>query len=362
MGVPQATLGLTKGCPLPPSLSLAIAIAHSMKPNLVLCYPVEEHHLEQFRSALPDVQLINAGQEGIAEAIFEADLFVGHAKVPVDWDKVVEQGRLKLIQSSAAGLDHCLVPSVIESEIEVCSASGLFANQVAEQTLALLLGLLRSLPVFFRQQQARDFTRRPTDELHGKRVGIVGLGGNGRRLAQVLSAFQVEIRATDFFPVRQPAEVKELWPADDLQRLASVSDILILCLPLNASTRQLIGREVFQTMPPGSYLINVARGQVVDEDALLEALTSNHLAGAGLDVTAEEPLPPESRLWELEQVLITPHVGAQSAVRVDTSTRFACSNLRRYLAGKPLLNIVDKTLGFPHPNVMAANHPPAGDP
>jgi phosphoglycerate dehydrogenase-like enzyme len=324
--------------------------------NIVLCYPVEERHLALFQKAFPQVNFINAGQEHIATELAKADIFVGHAKVPVPWDEVVSNGRLRLIQSSAAGLDHCLVPSVIKSpSITVCSASGLFANQVGEQTLALLLGLVRSLPTFFRQTLEKKFVRQPTDDLHGKRIGIVGMGGNGRRLVDLLAPFRTEIIATDYFPVRKPEPVRELWPADKLQELAIRSDIMILCLPLNETTRGLISEKIIRAMPKGSYLINVARGQVVDEPALVAALEDGHLAGAGVDVTYEEPLPVTSRLWELPNVIITPHVGAQAAGRVDDSTRLALENLHRYFAEKPLLNIVDKRLGFPHPDVMAVN-------
>ncbi len=326
-----------------------------MPANIVLCYPVEARHLERFAAAFPNERIINAGQEKVGEEIFNADIFVGHAKVPVDWEGVVNQGRLKLIQSSAAGLDHCLVPAVIDSPVTVCSASGLFANQVGEQTLALLLGVLRRLPTFFRQTLSKDFVRRPTDDLRGKRIGIVGLGGNGRRLAQLLAPFEVTIKATDYFPVRKPPEVQELWSADRLLELASQSDILILSLPLNESTRGLISGQVIRAMPRGSYLINVARGQVVDEESLVVALQDEHLQAAGLDVTYEEPLPASSPLWGLANVIITPHVGAQAASRVDDSTELAIANLQRYFLGHKLLNIVDKTLGFPHPDVMAVN-------
>ncbi|MGN6133965.1 MAG: D-2-hydroxyacid dehydrogenase [Aureliella sp.] len=323
--------------------------------NIVLCYPVEEKHRQRIAAAAPGATIIDAGQEGIGKALLDADIFIGHAKVPVDWDRVVQQGRLKWIQSSAAGLDHCLVPSVIASDIPVCSASGLFANQVAEQTLTLLLGLLRGLPTFFRQAERREFVRRPTSDLHGQKIGIVGLGGNGRRLAQLLAPFHTQIMATDYYPVRKPPEIQELWSADRLLELAAAVDTLILCLPLNASTEKLIGAPVFEAMQPGSWLINVARGQVVDEPALVAALEREHLAGAGLDVTYVEPLPAESRLWTLPSVIITPHVGAQAASRVDDSTRLACENLRRFQAGEALLNLVDKRLGFPHPDVMAVN-------
>ena len=320
--------------------------------RIVLCYPVEPHHIEQLRAAAPGAEVIDAGQERVDELLPTADIFIGHAKVPVDWDRVLRAGRLKWIQSSAAGLDHCLVPGVIESEILVSSASGLFAHQVAEQTFALLFGLLRRLPVFFRAEADRDFTRRPTDDLRGKTVGIVGFGGNGRRIAEVLAAWDVRLVATDYFPEACPAHVQELWPADRLDHLLAESDVVILTVPLNSQTTGLMDDERFGRMPWGSYLVNVARGPVVRESALMAALDSGRLAGAGLDVTEVEPLPESSRLWDDPRVIITPHVGAQSARRVDDTTELACLNLRRFLGGELPLNRVDKRLGFPHPSVV----------
>src|SRR5436305_10689918 len=154
--------------------------------RIVLCYPLEKRHHEQIRAAAPGHDVIDAGQERIAAELLTADIFCGHAKVPVPWPEVVRRGRLKWIQSSAAGLDHCLTPETIRSEIVVTSASGLFAQAVAEQTLALLLGLLRRLPTFFRAQQKHEFIRRPTRDLHYSTVGIVGLVGNGLRIAELL--------------------------------------------------------------------------------------------------------------------------------------------------------------------------------
>jgi D-3-phosphoglycerate dehydrogenase len=307
--------------------------------------------------AAPDCQFIEATQETIPHKIFDADVFVGHAKVPVDWDRVVAQGRLQFIQSSAAGLDHCLADSVIESPITVCSASGLFANQVAEQTLALLLGLLRGIPIFYRQWQKREFVRRPTDDLHGKRVGIVGMGGNGRRLVEVLRPFSVSIRATDFFPFRKPEGLEELWPHTKLKELAAWSDILILTLPLNTSTRGIVDRSILGAMPQGSYLINVARGGCVKEPDLCDLIAIGHLRGVGLDVTEVEPLPETSPLWSFPNVLITPHVGAQASKRTDDTCELICENLQRYFAKKPLFNVVDKRLGFPHPDVLYSIRP-----
>jgi D-3-phosphoglycerate dehydrogenase len=315
--------------------------------RIVLCYPVDKRHLAEIAAVAPDAQIIDAGQVRIAEEILQADIFCGHAKVPVPWADVVARGRLKWIQSSAAGMDHCLVPAVVESDILVTSASGLFADQVAEQTLALLLGLLRGLPTFFRAMLRKEFIRRPTRDLHGATVGIVGLGGNGRRIAEVLAPFRTRILATDLFPCDQPPHVEAIWGAGQLHELLPLVDVLILTVPLNYQTRGLIGRRELALMKAGALLINVARGPVVVEDDLVAALESGHLGGAGLDVTEVEPLPQTSRLWDLPNVLITPHVGAQSAKRYDDATRLFCDNLRRYQAGEPLVNVVDKQLGFP---------------
>ncbi len=320
--------------------------------RIVLCYPVEAKHVEKIRDAAPGWEVIDAGQERVNELLPTADIFIGHAKVPVDWERVLQAGKLRWIQSSAAGLDHCLVPGVIDSEILVSSASGLFANQVAEQTFALLLGLLRRLPVFFRAAARRDFTRRPTDDLRGKNVGIVGFGGNGRRIAEVLAPWGVRIAATDHFPVDCPTPVEALWAADQLDRLLAWSDVVILTLPLNEQTAGLFDDSRFAAMRPGGYLINVARGAIVRESALVAALESEHLAGAGLDVTEVEPLAESSCLWDDPRVIITPHVGAQSTRRVDDTTELACINLQRFLHGEMPYNHVDKHLGFPHPSVV----------
>ena len=321
--------------------------------RIVLCYPIESRHYAQIVAACPPgTEVVNAGQERIAAELPTADIFCGHAKVPVPWPEVVRSGQLKWIQSSAAGLDHCLVPEVIASDIQVTSASGLFADQVAEQTLALLLGLIRGLPTFFRAAQKKEFIRRPTLDLHGSTVGIVGLGGNGTRIAQVLRPFKTRIIATDMFPSEIDSAnglVDAIWPADKLDLLLTQSDIVILCVPLNTQTRHMIAEQQLARMKKGAILINVARGEVVHETDLVAALTSGHLAGAGLDVTEVEPLPASSPLWDLPNVIITPHVGAQSRRRADDTTNLTCDNLHRYFAGQKLLNLVDKTRGYPTP-------------
>ena len=320
--------------------------------RIVLCYPVNDQQVAQIQAAAPDAEVVNAGQERIDELLPSADIFIGHAKVPVDWDRVLAAKKLCWIQSSAAGLDHCLVPGVIDSDIVVSSASGLFAPQVAEQTFALLHGLLRRLPLFFRAESKREFIRLPTDDLRGKTVGIVGLGGNGRMIAKVLAPWDVRIIATDYYPIDKPDCVDELWPAEDVDRLLGESDIVILALPLNANTLGMFDVNRIAKMKPGSYLINVAGGSCVVESAVVDALASGHLAGVGMDVTEVEPLSPDSKLWDDEKVIITPHVGAQSFRRVSDTTDMVTINLQRFLKDQELYNRVDKKLGFPHPSAV----------
>jgi len=164
-----------------------------------------------------------------------------------------------------------------------------------------------------------------------------------------LTPFKARLLATDLFPINKPQHVDELLPADRLPDVLRQVDVVILCVPLNSQTEGLIDAAALAAMKPGSILINVARGPVVVESELVAVLRDGHLQSAGLDVTEVEPLPAESALWEMPNVIITPHVGAQSARRVDDSTDFFCINLARYLRGESLKNVVDKNLGFPRP-------------
>lgn len=315
--------------------------------RIVLCYPVEAIHLAQIRAAWPDCEIVDAGQERIADELPQADIYCGHAKVPVPWDEVVARGRLKWIQSSAAGMDHCLEPSVINSEIVVTSASGVLAKQVADHTMALLAGMLRDLPTYFRAKEKREFIRRPTRDLHGATIGIVGMGGNGRVLSRVLKPFETTILSTDWYPDNKPPEVDELLPANALDDILPRVDVLILAAPLNDHTRGMIDERRLRLLPKDAVVVNMARGPLIVERDLAKVLNSGHLWGAALDVTEEEPLPTTSPLWEIPNLIITPHVGGQRKSRIDDMTRLFLENSRRYQAGEPLINSVDKPLGFP---------------
>jgi phosphoglycerate dehydrogenase-like enzyme len=324
--------------------------------RIVLCYPVEPAHVARIAAVAPEAEIIDAGQERVAAELPEADVFCGHPKVPVPWEEVVARGRLEWIQSSAAGLDHCLVPCVVESPIVVTSASGVLADQVAEHAVALATACTRRIPLFLAQQARREFVRRPTRDLTGATVGIVGLGGNGRRLVEVLAPFKVRILATDWFPVHKPPEVEFLGRPETLPDLLPQVDVLFLCPPLTEHTRRMIDAAAIARLKRGAILVNVGRGPLVDEHALAAALVDGHLDSAALDVTPDEPPAASSPLWTAPNLVITPHVGGQAAGRIDAMTDFFCDNLRRWRRGQPLLNLVDKRLGFPEPSAVPHDH------
>lgn len=327
--------------------------------NLVVCFkeePVEQKHIDRIQAAWPDVNIINVGQNELPDALLEADFFCGHAKIPVDWKKMVKQGRLQWIQSSAAGMDWCLTPPVIKSNIVITTASGVLADQVAEHTLALILAWMRNLPLFLEEQHApetpdfRKFIRRPTRDLTGATVGIVGFGGVGRRIAEILVPFQATVLATDLYPSERPSHVSELLPADQLDDMLYRCDVVILCLPLNNQTRGIFNAERLKHCRPGTLFVNMARGPLVVTDDLVEALRTQTIAGAIMDVTSPEPLPPNHPLWDFPNVIITPHVAGQSRRRFDDVVDIFTANIRRRDNDQPLINFLTpegKKLGFP---------------
>ncbi|MEM9353097.1 MAG: D-2-hydroxyacid dehydrogenase [Planctomycetota bacterium] len=321
--------------------------------RIVLCYPVEGRHKRQIQQAAPNAEIVDAGQERIAEELLDADIYCGHAKVPVPWEEVTRRGRLQWIQSSAAGLDHCLVPPVVAAEdIVVSSASGVLAKQVLDHAFALLTGTLRSLPAFFAATQKREFIRRPTRDLYGSTAAVIGLGGNGRLIAKTLRAFDVKVLATDWFPEANRRHADEVLPPEGLDDILPRADAVILAAPLTEHTRGIIDARRLALMKPEAVLVNVARGPLVVEADLVEALQSGRLWGAGLDVTEIEPLPQESPLWEAPRTLITPHVGGQRTSRIDDMTELFCRNIDRFFAKKALINGVNKRLGFPAPEAI----------
>ena len=285
------------------------------------------------RTALPD-----------AEAAFAAYL---------DHDLVPRLTGLRWVQAPAVGVGHILSEELLASSIVLTSARGIRARAIAEHILAVTLALARQIPAAVRCQFAHDW---PADgllaeagirTLGGAQLGIIGLGAIGSELSQLAAAFGMRVVAVRKHLDRPaPTFVAELLPPERLPQLLSTSDIVVLSAPLTAETSGLIGREALSKMKRGALLVNIARGQLLDEAAVVEALEDGRLGGAALDVFAAEPLDRASRFWDLPNVIVTPHVsGAMGDYWTPLVDLFA-ENLRRFESGKPLLNVVDKRAGY----------------
>ena len=254
--------------------------------------------------------------------------------------------RLRWIQCQGAGMERQLFPALVESEVIVTNAAGIHAPYCAEHAFALLLGLARGIQLYTRDQLARRWQGRPLVEIGGWTLGLVGLGGFGREMARRGAGFNMHVLGLDPYCAEAPPHVDELLAPGGLPDLLRRSDVVMLACPLTPETRHLIDAEALAQMKPTAYLISVTRGGVVDEAALIDALRAGRIAGAGLDVFEVEPLPADSPLWEMENVILTPHSAGRSQNRPRPTVELFCDNLRRYREGRPLRNVVDKEAGF----------------
>ncbi|MDE0555574.1 MAG: D-2-hydroxyacid dehydrogenase, partial [Candidatus Poribacteria bacterium] len=245
-----------------------------------------------------------------------------------------------------AGVEGFMYPSFKASDIVLTNCRGLYGTQIAEHAFALLLALTRHIPIQLEFMKTKHWERTQCIELAGMTMGVLGLGGIGRAIAARARAFEFEVVAADVESIDKPDTVSELYNLDGLIPFLAQSNILMVCCPSTPETHKLLSHAQFNQMPDSSYVVNVSRGKVIDEEALVTALRSGKLAGAGLDVTYTEPCPPESPLWEQENVILTSHsAGASQHIRRRAMQLFI-DNLHRYLADEPLVNVVDKTKGY----------------
>jgi phosphoglycerate dehydrogenase-like enzyme len=253
------------------------------------------------------------------------------------------------VQSGGAGVEWFLTPDFIASPVVLTNAAGVYAVPIADHVMALVLHFSRQFNNLLRKQAKREWAEWGefgAGELLDKTLGIVGLGGIGAEVARRAKGFGMRVIAVRRRPQLTSEHADEVRGAEDLAWLLAESDFVALCSALTHSTRHLIGQAELRLMKPTAYLINIARGGLVDEAALVTALQSAEIAGAGLDVFEEEPLPKESPLWDMPNVMITPHDAGSSPRSGERLMDLFCENLRRYIAGEPLLNVVDKEAGY----------------
>ena len=267
------------------------------------------------------------------------------ADVMVGWPDpdLLAASPLRLLLLPSAGYEEYLTPELAAKKgLVVCNAGGAYAEGVAEHCVAMMLALVRRLPEYL-----AAMPRRSWNHLHrhglllGATVCVIGLGTLGSAIARRCAALGMSVVGVRKHPNRPSPAVSKVFDPKDLVRAVSTADHVVGALPGGTATRKLISREMFSAMKPGAYFHNVGRGASVDEEALIERLADGSLAGAGLDVFATEPLPDDSPLWSMENVIVTPHMAGYTWDYADELCDVFTANLARYAAGEPLHNVID---------------------
>jgi len=283
-------------------------------------------------------------------AVRDAEVYLGFG-VPAS---ILESGpRLRWVHSATAGIGSSLTPAMLARDVTFTNSAGVHAVPIAEWILGAMLYFTRGFDLAARAKaEARwdkgpfDVATSPVREIADTTVGIVGMGGIGRAVAARAGALGARVLGLRRRPDDGPPGVEILTGSEGLRRLLAVSDFVVLTAPETPETRGMIDAVALERMPAGSVLVNVSRGGLVVERDLVEALSSGRLRGAALDVFSAEPLPSASELWRLPNVLVTPHVSSYTPRFWDRELALVQENLRRFLAGEPLRNVVDRTAGY----------------
>ena len=308
-----------------------------------------EQGLPALRAQYPQIQFVHEPDPArLTAAIADADIYVGW----LNRDAFLAATKLKWIQSPSSGVNYFLdIAELKAGDVLLTSASGTHAACVADSTLAMILAYTRGLrPSILNQAQHiwdAPKIRANMVELTGSILGIIGLGQIGRAVAKRAHAFDMRIIAVDMFPSKKPDTVEELWGLDRLDDLLAVSDYVVVMVPYTAETDGMIGAAQIAKMKPTAVLVPMSRGGIVDQDALIAALQNKQIAAALLDVTKPEPLPADNPLWDMENVILAPHIAGGTQLEGQYILNIFGENLARFLENRlPLRNQVNKEAGF----------------
>jgi len=252
---------------------------------------------------------------------------------------ILKATSVKWMHTFSAGVDSPFFVQLMERGIRLTNSSGATASPIAQTTVLYMLALSRNVRAWYQHQEKHEWTRHEFAELDGARLAVIGMGPIGIETARLGVALNMNVEAIRRTPTG--TEPCSTFSFDQLSRVLGHADWVAVALPLTDNTRQIFNAETFAIMKPGAHFINVGRGELVDEEALIAALRSEHLAGAALDVFATEPLSPDSPLWDMDNVIITPHSSSASAQSGLRSEDLFLKNLARYVAGEPMLNEVN---------------------
>jgi phosphoglycerate dehydrogenase-like enzyme len=303
-----------------------------------------DRHKEIIAKAYKDCTIVTCSQDELAAHIKDTDILVcwGGSDIRAVFPLA---NKLKWIQALSAGVEGLLFPELVTSDIILTNAKGIHGISVSEHVFAMLLMFTRGLNVLLKQQANKNWKRVRTEEIYDKTMGIIGLGSIGREIAKKAKGMGMQVVATKR-EMTTELFVDRLYPADELLTMLPQCDVVVAALPLLPSTQSLIRLKHFNAMKSTAYFINIARGNIVYEPDLITALQEGFIKGAGLDVFTDEPLPETSPLWNMSNVIITPHMAAISPSYLDRAIGIFASNLARFTNQTSMLNIVDKQKGY----------------
>ncbi|MGH3328979.1 MAG: D-2-hydroxyacid dehydrogenase [Streptomycetales bacterium] len=253
---------------------------------------------------------------------------------------------LRWVHVASAGVDRLLFPGLVASDAVLTNSRGVFDRPIAEYVLTLLLAFAKDLPATLDLQRAGVWRHRETEHVDGREALIVGTGSIGRATARLLTAAGLRVSGVGRTARRGDPDLGEVYAAERLHDVLPGADFVVVAAPLTPQTRGMFDAAAFRRMKPGARFVNVGRGPIAVEDDLLAALRSGQLGGAGLDVFAEEPLPPGHPFWAMSQVIVSPHMSGDFVGWLDALTDLFVRNYRHWWQGRAMLNVVDKTLGY----------------
>ena len=321
-----------------------LIIPTSKNPNSAVL-PEHKKKIEKIATGCTIVQTL-PGEHDYAVSLSSAEIILTQNLGVIE---LKNAPNLKWIHMTSAGVNN-LTDELKNSEIKITNSSGVHPVPIAEHVLGFMLLLSRNFDQAFRNQLEHQWVRssvdRPIDELAGKTVCIVGLGQIGERIALLCQSFEMKTLGVVRNPDTKRLHVDQLFGSDGLKKAVQEADYVVNCLPGTPETKHLFDASMFKKFKKGGYFINIGRGTTVNEESLLEALTNGTLLGAGLDVFEVEPLPQSSPLWNLKNVIITPHFSGWSPKSGDRMIEVFCENLRAYLTKEKMPNLVDKELGY----------------
>jgi D-2-hydroxyacid dehydrogenase (NADP+) len=339
------------------------------KIKVLVTQQLEQGLLEKIKAVSPTIELVyafdafrhdflKAGGRPVEETPeilvrqekYEQDL--GTAEVAFIFGvppRLRERGKnLKWVQLASAGFDHARPSGILDGSVTVTNAPGVAAIPISERVMEMMLSMAKQTPVLFQQKLDKTWRRVPAVELYQATVGIISLGHIGKEVAKRAKSFDMRVVATrrTANTGEQAPFVDKILPLSGLSELISESDYVVLCLPLTKESKGLFSEEQLRKMKKSACLINVARSEIVDDDALQRALKEGWIAGAALDVFPKEPLSENSPYWEMPNVIVSPHIAGQSPRNDERMTEVFVGNLRRYVNTQSLQNVIDIARGY----------------